>query len=197
MENGDFRPGFITSHTWNLIRVQSRKIFWYKGIWFSEITPIFFFLIWVAIHNRLATGNRILRWNPQAISTACWLCKSVTESRDHLFFECLYSEEVWCRTVRGLGGNRRTVKWSHLVQILENGLHEGTLTFLFRYCFQVVAYAIQHERNVKRVGEHFQPPPCLIVKLDKLIRNRITSLRRSRWKILEGHRDLVWEQMKF
>ncbi|WZZ85349.1 hypothetical protein YC2023_113928 [Brassica napus] len=84
-ENGDFKMGFITSQTWNLTRVHAPKVPWSRGIWFPEATPKFAFLAWIANHNRLATGDRILRWNPQAIST-CWLCKMEIETRDHLFF---------------------------------------------------------------------------------------------------------------
>lgn len=58
-----------------------------------------------------------------------------------------------------------------------NGCQGRGLTFLMRYCFQVVAYAIWHERNVRRVGA--QPASCLIARLDKIVRNRITSLRRK------------------
>ncbi|XP_048598074.1 uncharacterized protein LOC125578958 [Brassica napus] len=84
-ENGEFRPGFMTSQTWNLIRVHAPRVFWFKGIWFKEATPKFSFLSWLAVHNRLSTGDGLLRWNPQAIST-CWLCSAALETRDHLLF---------------------------------------------------------------------------------------------------------------
>ena len=66
-EKGGFKSGFLTSQTWELIRVQSPKVMWYKGIWFPEATPKLSFIAWMAVHDRLATGDRILRWNPRAI----------------------------------------------------------------------------------------------------------------------------------
>ena len=45
-----------------------------------------------------------------------------------------------------------------LVQRLVTGLQDQTLTFLFRYCFQAVVYAIWHEINSRRVGEAPQSP---------------------------------------
>lgn len=102
-ENGDFRPDFITSHTWNLTRTQSPKVSWCKGIWFKGATPKFSFITWLAVLDRLATGDRILKWNSQADPT-CWLCKSVSETRDHIFFDCVYSKEVWKETVKDLMG---------------------------------------------------------------------------------------------
>ncbi|XP_048637544.1 uncharacterized protein LOC125609956 [Brassica napus] len=86
-ENNEFRPGATCSMV--------------KGIWFKEATPKYSFLAWLAAHNRLSTGDRLLRRNPQAIST-CWLCNSAKESMYHLFFECPFSGEVWRGTVRGL-----------------------------------------------------------------------------------------------
>ena len=136
------------------------------------------------IHDRLATGDRLLRWNPQAVST-CWLCNSATESRDHLFFECPFSGEVWRGTVRGLISTTLSVRWSVLLQRLVTGLQDRTATFLFRYCFQATAYALWHERNTRRVGETPHSPARLIIFLDKLIRNRISSLRRRRGNIHE------------
>lgn len=176
-ENGEFREGFLTSQTWNLVRVQSPKVSWSKGVWFSEATPKFSFIIWLATLNRLATGDRIQRWNPQADST-CLLCKTMEESRDHLFFECSYSKEVWQGTIKEMMGRRRCYKWLDVFQVVAKGIQGRIVTMLLRYCFQAVAYAIWHERNVRRAGEPSLPASCLIARIDKLIRNRISSIRR-------------------
>ena len=175
-ENGDFKSEFLTSQTWNLTRHKLQKVSWYKGVWFSEATPRFSFIAWLAILNRLATGDRMTRWNPQAIST-CWLCNLTTETRDHLFFECCYSKEVWMGTIKNLAGPGSIYQWSRVMQTIENGLQGRGLTFLVRYCFQAVIYAIWYERNKRRAGETLQLAICLIAKLDKLVRNRITSIR--------------------
>ncbi|KAG5402833.1 hypothetical protein IGI04_008952 [Brassica rapa subsp. trilocularis] len=75
-------------------------------------------------------------------------------------------------------GRGEVYKWDRVLRIVEKGLHKWSSTVLLRYCFQAVAYALWHERNVRRVGEASQPATCLIARLDKLIRNRISSLRR-------------------
>lgn len=49
-----------------------------------------------------------------------------------------------------------TVSWSDLMHSLVHGWHDRVSTFLLRYCFQVVAYALWHERNIRRVGEPHQ-----------------------------------------
>ena len=61
-----FRPRFDTNQTWTLTRVQQAKVLWYKGIWFSGSKPKYSAMAWIAVHNRLATWDRLLQWNPQA-----------------------------------------------------------------------------------------------------------------------------------
>ena len=70
-------------------------------------------------------------------------------------------------------------QWSQIMQILINGLHERVVTFLWRYCFQYVLHAIWMERKTRRVDDTALPTSCLLLRLDKQVRNRITSLRRK------------------
>ncbi|KAL9840168.1 putative RNA-directed DNA polymerase [Arabidopsis thaliana] len=58
--SGDnFRHSFSTKATWHNIRVLHTRRLWYKGVWFSYNTPKYSFLLWLAIHDRLSTGDRI------------------------------------------------------------------------------------------------------------------------------------------
>lgn len=59
------------------------------------------------------------------------------------------------------------------------GLRGKMETFLYRYCFQLAVSAIWRERNVRRVGEHAQTAACLTGRLDRMVRNRVISLRRK------------------
>ena len=83
--SGDvFRPCFDTHQTWNSTRVHQSKVQWYKGLWFAGSTPKYSVMSWIAVHNRLATGDRLLQWNSQA-NAQCILCNAAVESRNHLF----------------------------------------------------------------------------------------------------------------
>ena len=66
-----------------------------------------------------------------------------------------------------------------MIQVVVNGLQERVATFLLRYSFQAVIFGLWQERNVRRVGESSQPANCLTVRMDKLVRNTITSLRKK------------------
>lgn len=49
--------------TWNHIRTSSNQVAWQKGVWFTHATPKFSFCTWLALQDRLSTGDRMQRWN--------------------------------------------------------------------------------------------------------------------------------------
>ncbi|KAL9858138.1 putative RNA-directed DNA polymerase [Arabidopsis thaliana] len=78
-----FRSIFSTKDTWNHIRTVSNKVAWYKGVWFAQAIPKHAFCMWLAVHNRLSTGDRMTLWN-MGVDATCILCNNALESRDHL-----------------------------------------------------------------------------------------------------------------
>ncbi|KAG2320543.1 hypothetical protein Bca52824_013756 [Brassica carinata] len=174
-----FRVGFDTNQTWNLTRVQQAKVQWYKGIWFSGSTPKYSVMTWIAAHNRLATGDRLLQWNAQA-NAQCILCKSAVETRDHLFFSCPFTEAIWRNLTGKLLGQNYSPTWSQVLQIVSKNQITGVKKFLLRYVLQVSVHTIWLERNGRRHGTAQRPPSLLIKFIDKQTRNRISSLRGRR-----------------
>lgn len=59
-QNGKFKSQFRTSETWQQIRHASPTKEWHKTIWFTNSIPKYSFFLWIAIHNRLTTGDRML-----------------------------------------------------------------------------------------------------------------------------------------
>lgn len=52
-----FKPVFSTRNTWYLIRSSAPKVSWYESTWFPYSTPKYAFIAWLAMHNRLTTGD--------------------------------------------------------------------------------------------------------------------------------------------
>lgn len=88
-----FKSKFSSKLTWDQMRTQGVICEWSKGIWFTFSISKFAFLTWIALRNRLSTGDKMLRWGVAA-NTACSLCDEMLETRNHLFFDCRYSVEV-------------------------------------------------------------------------------------------------------
>ncbi|XP_018453472.1 uncharacterized protein LOC108824538 [Raphanus sativus] len=83
-----YLPKFSTSQTWRITRTVHTTVAWYKSLWFAKATPKYSFLTWLAVHDRLATGERMKRWNTSTYAT-CPLCQEPNESRSHLFSSVL------------------------------------------------------------------------------------------------------------
>ncbi|XP_018436087.2 uncharacterized protein LOC108808437 [Raphanus sativus] len=171
----NYNTNFSSKETWKLIRVEQVKVDWCKGIWFPYNTPRFSFMAWIAVQNRLPTGDKMLSWNTAA-TTACCLCPEPLETRNHLFYKCTFSEEVWKNLTHKLLSRQYTNEWEEIIKTL-TGQASSTRLFLIRYVFQSTLSAIWKERNGRKHGEKSNSPATIIKGVDKAVRNRITSLR--------------------
>lgn len=53
---------FSTHETWSLLRTSVECCRWSNAIWFSQATPKYAFVAWLAVRYRLATIDRISKW---------------------------------------------------------------------------------------------------------------------------------------
>lgn len=171
-----FKPTFSSKHTWHMIRLSAPHVNWHQGIWFSGATPRYAVLTWIAIHDRLATGVWIQKWSPQTDAN-CVLCSGHMETREHLFFSCAYTQQIWKGLTSKLMGTRYTEDWFCILNLLAETGRNSTHMFLLRYAFQISIHSIWRERNGRKHGETPQTSAVLLKVIDKGVRNRISSLR--------------------
>ena len=65
---------------------------------------------WMAILNRLLTRDRLRNWRIE-MEGKSKLWYNAMESRNHLFFGCLFSQGVWKEVLRMCGLNRKVLGW--------------------------------------------------------------------------------------
>ena len=171
-----FKQKFSTHETWGLLRNSNISCSWARGIWFAHATPKFAFMAWLSMLDRMSTLDRIAKWN-QGINTICVLCKSAPEIRNHLFFMCAYTSQIWEHIARGVLCSSYTNVWSEIVSIIGDETMERKRLFCVRYAFQAVLYAVWRERNKIIHGEKLLPLSTLKSMIDKGIRNKITLMR--------------------
>ena len=179
-----FKGNFSTQETWMLLREDYVQKNWAKSVWFSQATPKFSFLNWLAMLDRLSTMDRVARWSLGADVT-CVLCKSDAESRNHLFLECAYSSEIWEHQMTGILRSDYTKVWSEVVALLVRNDNDKKRSFCTRYAFQTIVYTIWRERNKIKHGE--KPLPMAVVQklVDKGIRNKLSLMRLKGGKGME------------
>lgn len=56
---GEYQNKCSASQTWEQIRVQWPKVIWSHLIWFKQEVPRYSFITWLALKNRLSTGDRM------------------------------------------------------------------------------------------------------------------------------------------
>lgn len=92
-KEGIYANMFSSKKTWLQLRTFSSSCEWSRGIWFSQSTPKYSFLVWVALRNRLQTCDRMQMWNG-LVNPVCVLCNEANETCSHLFFSCRFSKQI-------------------------------------------------------------------------------------------------------
>jgi len=189
-KNDSYQKNFISKETWMQIRSVRPEMQGHKEIWFSDATPKYAFVNWLVVKNRIATGERMLKWGKN-VDTSCVLCNFPLETREHLFFQCPYSSKVWRDLAGGLLKNRHTEKWQDIMKELAGKDLGVTTGFVLGYVFQNTIHSIWRERNDRRHGEKPSMTEKIVKLIDKNIRNRLSTLRvRGEEKYAQGTQ--VW-----
>ncbi|KAF2595366.1 hypothetical protein F2Q70_00044025 [Brassica cretica] len=170
----DYKSCFSSSKTWEQIRNRKATVFWSKTVWFSQAVLRFSFIVWLAVRNRLSTGERMRAWGVQQ---SCVLCGEIDETRDHEFFACPYSFTVWERVANRLSGARTDPDWATTLQFVSVNSLQLMDKILLKMAFQSCIYHLWKERNERRHHTGFRTVDQLYRIIDKAMRNRITSLR--------------------
>ena len=174
---------FISTTTWDLIRVRRDRVDWSRLIWFSQGVPRFAFITWLALRDRLSTGHRTSQWgHPQS----CLYCGEPDETRDHLFFACPYTFTLWIRVLGNLFGRDLDPDWDTTIFSLLTGSYDNLTYILLRIVLQVTIYYVWRERNERKHNRVAKPVDHLARLIDKTVRNKITSTSYTRRPKLQG-----------
>ena len=148
---------------------------WEQTVWIAGGIPKHSFLSWLFILNRCPTRDRLLRWGLQTPAT-CLLCNSTAESRDHLFFACPLSWNLWSTLAPRCGLNPAQQWTDVLAQLrpLNSRNWKGRLTLL---TWQCCLYWIWQERNSRLHRNTFRSHDALLRLIDRQIRDRLLSYR--------------------
>ncbi|XP_020272687.1 uncharacterized protein LOC109847864 [Asparagus officinalis] len=163
------------------------KVVWRETVWEGISFPKHSFVLWLAILDRLLTQDKLL--NRGVINRNCCILCSVnaTESRNHLFFACCFSSEVWNGIMDWLRFNWRSCAWNLLLDWYNIRLRGSVFkNKIKRMALAATVYSIWMERNVRIFTQVCKGADRLIkeIKIDIL-----SSILNS--KLLEEHKDLV------
>lgn len=84
---------FSTKDIWHNIRSPLDKAAWHNSVWFSHETPEQLFCTWLAMKNRLTTGDQTMNWNVGVIGK-CVFCDHLKQGLGSKLRVAIRSEEM-------------------------------------------------------------------------------------------------------
>jgi hypothetical protein len=144
---------YVSADTWEFLREKRAEAVWWKLVWFPLAIPKQAFIRWLAMQDRISTGDQLLKWG-YAGDVNCLFCPNQTESRDHLFFECSFSYRIWKFFTHRCGMEDPSLIWKEVLQLgIKNWGNKALKGLLCRLVFGSVFYNLWRTRNeVKHSG---------------------------------------------
>ncbi|KAG7588723.1 Zinc finger CCHC-type superfamily [Arabidopsis suecica] len=168
---------FSKAKTWLALHPNGVSVPWHKSVWFKDQIPKHAFICWVVAWNRLHTRDRLRNWGMN-IPSSCVLCNSHDESRDHLFFQCRFSSEIW-RFFTGAAAVRPPTQFMPCLVWLKNASSNANLSLIIKLLFQASVYFIWKERNLHIHHGNCRSSSLIIKEIQLNIRALLDPLSRK------------------
>ena len=166
---------YTTGLVYQKLRGDYTHIPWTKAVWIKGGIPKHCFMVWLVVLNRCPTRNRLQSWGLQT-DTNCLLCGLHPESRDHLYFDCPYSWELWSTTATRFTLNPLRT-WDRSLSQMHTLSGNRFRRRLLLLAWQAIIYWVWAERNSRLHRHTFRSPDVLLRLVDCQIKDRINSLR--------------------
>ncbi|GKC18404.1 hypothetical protein Tco_1020554, partial [Tanacetum coccineum] len=141
---------FSVATVWHRIRPRSEEVKWCDVVWFSKCIPRHALHLWLVIKRCLKTQDRLRIWDMHGSNSTiiCPLCKLQSDNHEHLFFECIFSRQVW-DNVKGLAGLDQVVPLiDAIIDVLIPIAKRRTTKFVIaKLVVAASTYVIWKERN--------------------------------------------------
>ncbi|KAL0896691.1 hypothetical protein Bca101_080652 [Brassica carinata] len=167
---------FSSRETWRALFPSPPEVFWHKAVWFSGRIPKHAFLYWIAARDGMVTRDKLIRWG-LGVPSNCVLCSGQDEDRQHLFFDCAFSKQVWEYFMSRLNMNPPQSFEAVLRWLLAPSRDKNVL-LIIRLLFQAVVYLIWKERNQRIHNAVEKAPSILIAEIKQTIRLRLDPIAR-------------------
>ena len=168
--NGQTSSIFKTRDFYDYLREPQPDVIWAYAVWFSRAILGHSFHSWLVIQERIPTRDRLIRLGIQT-DDCCILCNPTRESRDHLYFYCMYSYDLWKMVIRRLRLIHQRAWTDTFAQMttLPPPNSERNLTLL---AWQATMYWLLHANTFSSSDQIFK-------LMDHQLRNKIQSFRET------------------
>jgi hypothetical protein len=165
---------FSIPSLWDKLRTPFHQVNWSHIIWFPAHIPRCSLISWLALQNRLATGDRLVTFGILHASV-CSFC-SDAETHDHLFFNCPFTKQVWDTVSLKSQLSWQPQPLASLVSLISIYKGKGLNSTLVKLSFTVTLYHIWIERNLRKFQNLQHPIPTVVEKICRDVRYKLMSL---------------------
>lgn len=176
---GDRPPtnSFSSSSAWKHLHENIVDVPWHKAVWFKGRIQKHAFISWLAARNRLSTRDRMRNWNTQAPSS-CLLCSASDELRQHLFFDCEFSRDVWS-FFTDRANLSSPAAFDEGLGWLKDLTGDRNVVLIMKLAFQASIYFIWKERDSSLHRAESRPPQVIILEIKNTLRLKLDILSRQ------------------
>lgn len=168
---------FSTTKTWTTLHPPSPTVFWHSQIWFKGRIPKHAFISWLVAWNRLVTRDQMRDWGIE-VSPSCLLCSVCDENRQHLFFYCDFSSEIWGYFCTRLQVTPPT-DFDDCLRWLKTSSSDPNILLIVKLLFQAIVYVVWKERNVRLHSSVSRSAQSVILEVKQVVRSRLDPLSRD------------------
>ncbi|XP_013639777.1 PREDICTED: uncharacterized protein LOC106345056 [Brassica oleracea var. oleracea] len=173
--NGQVSERFKTGELYAYLCAERADVQWSKAVWFSGGIPRHNFHTWLSVLDRIPTRDRLISWGIK-VDANCLLCNSMPESRNHLFFSCSFSFQLWSKVASRLEIQPQR-GWEDTLNQM-TALHlQKSHRLLVLTAWQATAYWLWNERNARLHSNTFRSVDSIFKLLDRQLINKLQSFR--------------------
>ncbi|XP_022024393.1 uncharacterized protein LOC110924705 [Helianthus annuus] len=111
----------------------------------------------------------------------CPLCKYDRDSRNHLFFQCVYASEVWRKVKSLVDMEDVTDSWDSIIQWMDLNAHSRTAeSIICRIVVAASTYFVWQERNSRLFNQNQRSASVLAKVIIDTVRLKIMGFRFGR-----------------
>ncbi|KAF5822234.1 putative reverse transcriptase zinc-binding domain-containing protein [Helianthus annuus] len=138
-------------------------------------------MCWLIFRRKLSTQDRIHVWNMASGSMnlmCCLLCKKGMDSHNHLFFECSYSNQIWCSLRSKFGMTHIQGKWDDIATwLIPRATSKSARIVIAKLVMAATAYYIWQERNARYFKNQLRRPEKLEELIVETVRLKLHSFK--------------------
>lgn len=190
------KSAFNSSTVWNDVKETRPRVQWRHLVWYSNSIPKHSFILWLAIRGKLLTQDRMQAWQNMG-NSSCAFCGSQWDSLNHLFFECLFCQEIRDYFLQMGVEIDKNIAWADLVDVISHKWRGKSLVIIInKIVLSSLVYYIWQERNLRLFQNQHRSSRQVISSIVETVRFKIMGLKiRSSNRIIPTLRlwNIPWD----